>query len=318
MSMLIAPKIAYSMKKDYDKDIGSGSDTCPSCKSHAWKSAVSVVMEGTSNAKNTFAANASTTATHSGDRTASLLSDRWFSWDYPIEADIGLSSSTGLVQEVKRFLAEWGPAVQMPLPPTEPGQNTSAMNMRKETSDSLLATQPPTELIPSGIPVKPKEASKITKTSMRTRLSIVIVPSLVGLTGAYSLFGNDVVAVFSLLIIFASLMIVAGFQIRKLLITKMSGNESDLKEREKLPQTLEHYAKDRKRFQEEAKHFRVRYEKSERRLREYKLSTEATAIYELQLAEYGNKRRAVLKARERLWERTRLCIRCGTAYLGPG
>ena len=71
-------------------------------------------------------------------------------------------------------------------------------------------------------------------------------------------------------------------------------------------------------FQEEAEQFRIRYEESERKLREYTRSLEDAAIYEQQLAEYENKKISVLKLRERLWERTRLCMRCGTAYLGPG
>jgi hypothetical protein len=52
-------------------------------------------------------------------------------------------------------------------------------------------------------------------------------------------------------------------------------------------------------------------------LEEETKAEEATAIYKQQLAEYESKKIYVLKARELLWERTRLCMRCGTAYLGP-
>jgi len=97
----------------------------------------------------------------------------------------------------------------------------------------------------------------------------------------------------------------------------MAKDETGRKDMENLSETLKQYAKDREIFQEEAERFRSRYEEYERRLSEYKILAEEAVMYEQQLVDYRNKRRAVMKAREQLWERTRLCIQCGTAYLGP-
>ena len=43
----------------------------------------------------------------------------------PIEAELSLTSSTGLVEEVKRFMTEFGAKVQMPSPPLRPSLTES-------------------------------------------------------------------------------------------------------------------------------------------------------------------------------------------------
>jgi hypothetical protein len=315
--MVMAQTITDSTKNISDTDILPGVVTCPTCKSDRWNSAITVVMEGSTNAKCTVIRTANAAAKQAGNLHESLLSDRWFSWDYPIEADIGLNASTGLVQEVKRFLVEYGPVVQMPSPPQKPNQATSIRNSPIETQDSPSVDQAPTPCGTVEEPVTWKGSRQSTVRSRLARLSIVIVPLMIGLTGAYVLFGRDFISALSLLIICASITTVAAFKVKSIPRRNMAEDETGRKDIENLSVTLKHYAKDRENFQEEAERFRSRYEESERRLSDYKILTEVAAIYEQRLADYRNRRRAVLKARERLWERTRLCIQCGTAYLGP-
>ena len=94
-------KITYEGSiMDANGGIESGSDVCPSCQSNSWKSAKMVVMEGTTNTTGTLDGKITDPGKLSGGVRNFLLSDRWFSWDYPIEAEIGLTSSTGLVEEV--------------------------------------------------------------------------------------------------------------------------------------------------------------------------------------------------------------------------
>jgi hypothetical protein len=101
-------------------EIGPGSDVCPSCKSDNWKSARMVIMEGTTSTTGTLDGTITDPGKLSGGLRNFLLSDRWFSWDYPIEAEIGLTSSTGLVEEVKRLMVHYSSKVQMPSPSAEP------------------------------------------------------------------------------------------------------------------------------------------------------------------------------------------------------
>ena len=84
-------------------EIESGSNVCPSCKSDSWKRARMVVMEGTTNTTGILDGTITDPGKLSGGMRNFLLSDRWFSWDYPIEAEIGLTSSTELVEEVRRM-----------------------------------------------------------------------------------------------------------------------------------------------------------------------------------------------------------------------
>ena len=323
--MVIAQKITDSTKYISEKDIRLGSATCPTCKSDRWNSAITVAMEGTTNAKGTVIKTANAAAKQAGNPHESLLSDRWFSWDYPIEADIGLNASTGLVQEVKRFMVEYGPVVQMPSPPQKPNHASSIWNSPKETRDSPSVDQAPTPRITVGDPVTWKGSRQSAVKSKLARLSIVFAPLMIGLTGAYVLFGHDFISALSLLIIFASITTVAAFKVKRIPRDNLAEDETDRKDIENLSETLKHYAKDREKFQEEVKRFRSRYEESDKILSEYKKLIEEkrraeqeTAIYEKQLAEYDVQKLDVLKTRELLWERARLCTRCGTAYLGPG
>ena len=63
-------------------ELNKGSDVCPSCKSHEWKSARMIVMEGTTNTKGTVKGAVTDLGRLSGGFKEFLLSDRWFSWDY--------------------------------------------------------------------------------------------------------------------------------------------------------------------------------------------------------------------------------------------
>ena len=64
-------------------------------------------------------------------------------------------------------------------------------------------------------------------------------------------------------------------------------------------------------------HFGNKDDKVEQITAEYEreIRRDAEGLYEKQLAEYESEKRNVMKARELLWERARVCTRCGTAYL---
>jgi hypothetical protein len=275
-------------------------------------------MKGSTNAKSTYIATSTAAAEQCRDLKELLLSDRWFSWDYPIEADIGLNESSGLVQEVKRFMVEYGPAVRMPSPPQNPDLVTSVKDRPKEFRKTPLAAQ---AQIPAGIveqPLTRKAAGKSTARSVLARLLIVIAPVIVCLIGANAFFRNNFLETLPLFIIFASIMIIAAFKVKPMPTVAMERDEAALNDKKNWPETLEHYANESETFQKEAECFRIRFEEAQRKLSEYKRVLNETVIYEQRMAEYRNKQFAVLKARERLWQRTRLCMQCGRAYLGFG
>jgi hypothetical protein len=318
IATVMASKFSDSINNISDTDIWPGSDVCPSCKSDVWKSASKVVMEGTTNTKSTITGTVTDAGKFNGGVRELLLSDRWFSWDYPIEADIGLIPSTGLVQNVKRFMVEYGQEVKMPSLPPEPKLSKSIMDAWKvilENPEPILP-QAPTESKPPEIVKKPEMAGKSTVTSKLVQFLITIVSSIFGLIGINAAFGSNTLTVQSAFIIFPSVIIfvTVKFLNRK---TKIE-EENKMKDIENWPETLEQYQKDRETFQEEIERFRIRYEESERKLSEYNKVIEETACYEKQLAEYETRKNDVLKMREQLWEQARICVQCGTAYLGIG
>ena len=319
ISMAIAQNLTDSLNTNDDMCIHPGSDTCPSCKSDQWNGAINVAMESTPDAKRTFSASAKNAYKLNGGIREALLTDRWFSWDHPIAADIGLSTNTGLVQEIKRFMVEYGPAVQMPSPPTEPKPSTSITDIPECIWERSPYSHAPTEPTRSGLvedTVKPKETGISNVRSRFARVLMVTVPSLVVLIGANIFFGVNFLGVLPISIFFALMMIIVTLIVR-IPRPKMAEDEDDLKDRENRPVTLDPYTQDIEKSREETERFRIRYEESERELREYTRLLKEAAIYERQLAEYEIKKLSVLKTRELLWERTRLCTRCGTAYLGP-
>jgi len=319
ISMAIAQNLTDSLNTNDDMGFNPGSDTCPSCKSDQWNGAIHVAMESTTGAKRSFTASAKNAGKLYGAISEALLSDRWFSWDHPIAADIGLSTNTGLVQEIKRFMVEYGPAVQMPSPPTEPKPSTSITDIPECIGERSPFSPAPTEPTPSGIMEETVVQRETGKSSVRSRIArflMVTVPSLVVLIGANAFFGNEILVVLPLIIVFSLIVMIVTFKAQNR-ITKLAEDEDDLENRENRPETLDPYTQDIEKSREETERFRIRYEESERELREYTRLLKEAAIYERQLAEYEIKKLSVLKTRELLWERTRLCTRCGTAYLGP-
>ena len=234
-------------------EIESGSDVCPSCKSDSWKSAKMVVMEGTTNIKGTLDGTVTDPGKLSGGVRNFLLSDRWFSWDYPLESQIGLTSSTGLVEEVKRFMVAHDSKLNLPAAPVPP---------------------PP----PEGLNYS---------------------PSFLVMLGPFAIFLMVLIGLFWYLAITlenSSLMLIA--------IIVTVGFAFYLSEK---PAALID-----KSWKVEDKHSKSQNDAFQK----------AMTVYNKQLAEYemeaNDPKIKQIERRELLWDRARVCMRCGTAYLGSG
>ena len=190
-------------------------------------------MEGTTNTTGAINGATSDPGMLSGGVKNILLSDRWFTWEYPIEAEIGLSSSTALVQEVKRLMVDRSKELQMPSRPIEP--------------------KVPEEDV---VPIEYAEYI------LYVILMVLIAKFFNGTVNENT---------FGITIIFIFVVIGLVFWARKA-----------------------------------TKNHRL----------EKKKAKGAMPVYLAQLDEYETKKNAVIKAREQLWEQARICMRCGTAYLG--
>ncbi len=103
---------------------------CPNCKSDSWKSAELVVLEGSVKTGGQIGGS----FIHRGKLTSArdfLLSDRWFTYDFPIELELETESTTGLVNKVKDLMISEGAKRPLPMKPsiiTDPKRPTEPIN----------------------------------------------------------------------------------------------------------------------------------------------------------------------------------------------
>lgn len=95
-------------------------ESCPKCASPEWKSAKLVVLEGTSNASGTLSGGIVEKGRLRGSAKDFLLANRWFSYDSPLDADFDTTSTTALVDEIRKVLVTEGQKRPMPDAPKEP------------------------------------------------------------------------------------------------------------------------------------------------------------------------------------------------------
>ena len=101
-------------------DAPLGYDVCPSCHSEAWKGDKLVIMEGTSTTKGSGGGRVSDPGAFSGGNREFWLSDRWFTWSYPLKLDMELETTTLLAKNIKELMVEQSRGVLMPKEPKEP------------------------------------------------------------------------------------------------------------------------------------------------------------------------------------------------------
>jgi hypothetical protein len=101
-------------------ELPSRHDICPGCQSADWKSARMVIMEGTSSTAASVEGNVTDRGAFSGGFREFLLSDRWFSWDYSVNAGVTFNTSTGLVEEIKALMVKFGENLKIPAEPIKP------------------------------------------------------------------------------------------------------------------------------------------------------------------------------------------------------
>lgn len=304
-----------------NSEIEQGSDVCPSCKSDRWKSARMVVMEGTTNTTGTIDGTITDPGAFSGGISNFLLSDRWFSWDYPIEAEIGLTSSTGLVEEVKRLMVHFSSKVQMPSPPVEP----KGISFFERVKLTPAKPRPPTRPQTLKNMKKPEMLKEDEKKAKRTSkfanyMALIFLLGLWFLGVRFNLVKNNITFddTGAITVWVVSSVLVVMF-LRKLFFgkTKKEKNEDAFKEYEDVlkrhSEKLAQYERDCEIYENNLQLYRLQREELHSREREVE---HAEALYERQLSEYETEKNNIMKVRELLWWRARVCMRCGTAYLG--
>lgn len=316
--------------------IGESFDVCPSCNSDDWKSAKLIVMEGTSSIKGDVSGTSKDPGMFSGGMRNFLLSDRWFSWDHQINMEVGLTQTSGLVDEVKRIMVENGEQVAMPEKPVLPEEPSKPIAPFSLFKTKLVKPEKPT----LKRPVEPiykswhlhfldgiKDNSvKLFRYWIYFYLAAAFMASLITqeIYRSFTL-GFQVTGV-----LFLSLFLLS---VPYFFISSIGKNKS-LKKK---------YQSDLKSFQDPDSCYKFRYanDKYEKSLVAYNVSLEKEKKknadqeilnkqyeselasyqfdldrYNLDLEKYNSDVKQVELLRENLWNRARICMRCGSGYLG--
>lgn len=362
-----------SLNNDPSTAIDSGFDVCPSCKSDNWKSAKLVVMEGTTITSHSLEEEITEPTAFSGGIRNLLLSDRWFSWDTPLEADIGLMSTTGLVEEVKRLMVANSPKLHVSRtrpsqpkranPPERPKSPERPESPEKPESPNKTGFFDRITPVKPTLPVEPKKPEMPKKPLYEFLFPSIIIIFMVVIMIIYITITNNAIEFllsyaehFALVTILA-IFILSFYEIMKFkkeykdkLIAHTYAMKEHQSKCEKYEKDLQLYKLDctkaelqEKNEKEEVARYEIQLAKYKKKLADFEAEYEKElslyeaeydkelalyeAKYEKQLAEYNKQlaeyeaeyeaeKNNVMKARELLWEKARICMRCGTAYLG--
>jgi len=278
------------------RDLGPGHQACPKCGSNEWKSAKLTALEGTTFSEGEIRGTIRSPGQFSGSLRAFLLSDFWFSRDYPLKAELGLKSRTALVDEVKQFTFESWSKLEKPQKPHTP---------RLRFFDRLDPAKPEKPLKP----IPPREpAPKLRRHHFLSSLGKSIGLSLLGLIPIV-IFLPYITFLYITCAVLVS--VVAG------LIGALKGNERQSADYEKavedFPKSLEAYEKAKLDFPEELKNYNDELKKRRQNRIQHEQALEE---HKAAIKTYHTKLKELELAKEFLWEHGRICTRCGLAYLG--
>lgn len=297
-----------SLSTDDHIEIDKGFETCPSCKSDSWKSAKMIVMEGTSTTEGAIKGTSTDPGALSGGLHELLLSDRWFSWAHNIELDVGLITKSGLVDEVQRLMVANSSLVKMPPIPAIPNKPEKIGFFGK------IRPVSPTLPIKPERPVSP-ESEKWTVHFMKSMNVIkwfAIVIAIIVTVFDKSLMGLLVGA--SLFVLSVPINLIRSFWGDKRAKERYKNDIYIFREQiNSYESALLIYEEKYQLYKLECHSAELQKTKEEASLVLYKQSL---ALYFKELSDYEVKRNNVMKARELLWERAHVCLRCGTGYLG--
>lgn len=130
--------------------------SCPKCKSDMWKSARLVIMEGSTSSQSNITGTITERGSLSGDPKDWYLADRWFSYESPVEAEMTTTSSSLVVDQIKRMLVSAAEGRALPEPPSEPAlQNRDLEPRKKHVSKPNLFKLDPSNKPAKEAPVQP-------------------------------------------------------------------------------------------------------------------------------------------------------------------
>ena len=271
---------------------------CPNCGSDQWKSAKMVVLEGTSMSDGKIEGSVRDKGMFGGGVRSFLLSDRWFSWDYDLRADINIVSMTALVENVKKFLVSQGEMLPLPKEPEPPKRIgfLKRVTPRKPSKPSDSPTLP-TE------PTPPTDKPWYVHFLPGAAVMLIMLTWLTVQTGAQGLL--TYIFPFCLFIQF-----IDSFSANRKARAQYEKDAAEYPGR--ASQSYEAHAKVLENYQRDM----VEYHRDvERAGAQAAFEAEEDGRFARESAAFEQEKQKVALYREMLWERCCVCSRCSTTYL---
>jgi hypothetical protein len=302
------------IERELEKASGHDVSRCPHCGDDHWKSAKMVVLEGTTMASGQLEGSVRDKGTFGGGARSFLLSDRWFSRDHALGAEIKLVSITALAESVKQLMVAQAESMSIPSRP-DPAKTTSMWD-KVRPSDPGTRPVPPEPLLQPPAPERKSWQAHFGQKFARSFVLSVItsfIIALVGLTWSWWEPGDVVYAAYAL-----GILVTLGAACA--LLTAFHANDEEEEEYQRAFVRFEQrVAVAHTRFEERLKQFD---QKSAQYQLDLKKAAEQAAYeqeekvrYTREVAAFEAATSEIALHREMLWERARVCSRCSVTYL---
>jgi Skp family chaperone for outer membrane proteins len=324
--------------------LSSGHKACPSCGSDSWKGAKLVVLEGTSTSNGTMSGSMTDPGRLSGNMSDFFLSDRWFSFKHPLELNTEGIAQTALSTSIKDLLCSEGklikPAVKG-IPPAKPPDIRLPMALsflersfleRNHAEGEFEA--PPAPAFPSlgrflrnwffirfafvcflmAILFVLSDPFLISVAQRFAGSQFYLVLSFVARLGASEQFSQSASAI---ILAIAPIIVLLSIDLPLDLMRRKKVWEAAYEKKvSRLSAVHEALSEKRSMLLEKSKdvdldlnRYKVEKAAHEKQMEEYRRKVSEAE------AQYAQECNRVAEERLALWDRTRVCMRCGTAYL---
>ena len=333
------------MSYDINNKIGAGFSICPSCKSDDWKSAKMIALSSITKTSGYVSGLANGTISDPSIFSGNFLTaDFWFSKTHTVnvnvDLEVNLTTTNGLLHEVKMLMLSYDSITQIPEKPKVPIEPRKIGFFEKITPVDPVMPMPiaPKKAQPPNTPMdsnwyvdsngevtfqsgKPINRSwyinykEIVIFSFKFSILIAIA---IAFYNNYDFKGGGVIG-----ICLWGGMIVLGLPV------SCFQNEWRQKKYERSIKKIErNYERDIRNYEKASQLYTQKFEqykmKCEQANAQQKAEFDSFCLYREKCIEYDQKyllfiaqKNEVMKIREILWHRARICMRCGTAYIAP-
>jgi hypothetical protein len=300
------------IRNDIEIKIGECFENCPSCKSDDWKSAKMIALSSISKTSGNLSGSAIGISELLGILAGNFFTaDHWFSkksqMNMDLNLDVNLTTTGSLLEELKLLMLSYESITKMPEMPIEPN--------KIGFFDRIIPVEPQKPIEPKKIELPELPANQAWYIHYKNMIIdagifVIFLAIIIGFIKSNFMLGT-----------FIGLILWIAASILSFPLSFFQ-NKKNLKKHDELlkiipiqyEKELENYKAALKNYEKNFQIYLIGCDKAEKQ----KINEEKSfATYKKNYDKYITQKNKVLKIRELLWHRARLCMRCGTAYISP-